>query len=249
MKMECVNSKPLISIITVVYNGDKYLEETIESVKNQTYENIEYIIIDGGSTDNTIDIIKKYQNKIDYWVSEKDEGLYDAFNKGIMLSKGSYVGIISSDDWLHDNAIEKMVSSIKKNKADVYYANLDLIKDDLSVINVTAPESVNGIKKKMTVFHPATLIKKSAYKEFGLYDKSFKIAADYDLLLRYYVNGVKFQRVDFTMASFREGGVSSYFSWNNLMENIRARKNNNCRGVYFKEVVIYVYFRVKRLFK
>ncbi len=86
-----IDSLPLITVITVVYNGEKYLEETIQSVINQTYPNVEYIIIDGGSTDETIDIIKKYEDKIDLWISEKDEGIYDAMNKGIYLATGQWV--------------------------------------------------------------------------------------------------------------------------------------------------------------
>jgi len=91
---------PLITIITVVYNGEKYLEETIKSVINQTYPNVEYIIIDGGSTDGTLDIIKKYEDYIDYWVSEKDKGIYDAMNKGILVSNGKYLLFLNADDFL-----------------------------------------------------------------------------------------------------------------------------------------------------
>ena len=94
-----LENKPLVTIITVVFNGEAYLEETIQSVINQTYDNVEYIIIDGGSTDGTLDIIKKYENQIDYWISEKDHGIYDAFNKGISLAQGTLVGIQNADDY------------------------------------------------------------------------------------------------------------------------------------------------------
>ena len=90
--------KPLISVITVVYNGEKYLEETIQSIINQTYDNVEYIIIDGGSTDGTVDIIKKYEDRIDYWVSEKDKGISDAFNKGVKVAKGDYINFQGDGD-------------------------------------------------------------------------------------------------------------------------------------------------------
>ena len=101
-----VNSKPLFSIITVVYNNEKYLEETIKSVVNQKFQNFEYIIIDGGSSDKTLDIIKRYDSQIDYWISEKDKGIYDAFNKGMSLAKGDFIGIVNSDDTYFDNALE-----------------------------------------------------------------------------------------------------------------------------------------------
>ena len=109
-----INSKPLFSIITVVYNNEKFLEETIQSVLNQKFQNFEYIIIDGGSSDKTLDIIKKYENEIDYWISEKDRGIYDAFNKGMSLAKGDFIGIINSDDTYMNNALEIIAKYVNK---------------------------------------------------------------------------------------------------------------------------------------
>ncbi len=106
---------PLISIITVVYNGEKYLKQAIESVINQTYKNIEYIIIDGGSTDNTLNIIKNYHQNISKWVSEPDNGLYDAMNKGIKLATGELIGMVNSDDWSELTAVEIIVNEYLKN--------------------------------------------------------------------------------------------------------------------------------------
>ena len=107
-------NKPLISIITVVKNNEKYLEQTIKSVLSQEYKNFEYIIIDGGSTDKTISIIKKFSNEIDYWLSENDHGIYDAFNKGMQLAKGDFIGIVNSDDTLERNALSILVKYIYK---------------------------------------------------------------------------------------------------------------------------------------
>ena len=106
------DDKPLISIITVVFNGEKYLEETIQSVINQTYSNVEYIIIDGGSSDGTLDIIKKYEERIDYWVSEKDRGIYDAMNKGIDVASGKWLNFMNGGDEFYDN---KVIENIFKN--------------------------------------------------------------------------------------------------------------------------------------
>ena len=102
---------PLVSIITVVLNGESHLEHTINSVLCQTYENLEYIIIDGGSSDGTQDIIRKYQDKIDYWISESDDGIYDAMNKGILQAKGELIGILNSDDWYELETVELMVNA------------------------------------------------------------------------------------------------------------------------------------------
>ena len=112
------DDKPLVTIVTVVFNGERYLEETIKSVINQSYDNVEYIIIDGGSTDGTLDIIKKYENQIDYWVSEKDAGMYNALNKGFSCAQGDYLGWINSDDTLFPNAL-KDVNSVFNTFSDI----------------------------------------------------------------------------------------------------------------------------------
>ena len=109
-----IQSKPLVTIITVVLNGEDYLEQTIKSVINQTYDNIEYIVIDGGSRDKTKDIIKLYDSVIDYWVSEEDKGISDAFNKGISLATGEIIGILNASDWYENDAVETIVLSLKK---------------------------------------------------------------------------------------------------------------------------------------
>src|SRR5258705_5340519 len=102
---------PLVSIITIVYNGEKYIEDSIRSVINQSYKNIEYIIIDGGSSDNTVSIIKKYEKQIAFWISEKDKGISDAFNKGIAKATGEIIGILNSDDWYERDTVAKAVTN------------------------------------------------------------------------------------------------------------------------------------------
>jgi glycosyltransferase involved in cell wall biosynthesis len=114
-----VSYQPLVSIVTIVYNGEKHLEQTIRSVLNQTYPKIEYIIIDGGSTDRSPDIIRKYNKSLAYWVSEKDNGVSDAFNKGIAKSTGDIIGLINSDDWYEETTVENVVKSIEDH--DVVY--------------------------------------------------------------------------------------------------------------------------------
>ena len=114
--------KPLISIITVVYNGEKHLEETILSVINQTYDNVEFIIIDGSSTDGTIDIIKKYEDKIDYWISEKDSGIFDAMNKGILASKGDYINFMNAGDFFtRINLVSDVVNILNSEEINLLY--------------------------------------------------------------------------------------------------------------------------------
>jgi glycosyltransferase involved in cell wall biosynthesis len=163
---------PLVSIITVVYNGQQYIEDVIKSVLNQSYKNIEYIIIDGGSTDNTLAIIKKYENQISYWISEKDEGISDAFNKGIQRSKGEIIGIINSDDWYEKDAVEKVVAKIKD--ADVVYSDMQLWKNDEKDFIVKGDHQF--LTKEMTVNHPSVFVRKECYTQFGLFDTQYELA-------------------------------------------------------------------------
>ena len=128
-----IEGKPLVTIITIVKNGEKYIENAIKSVINQTYENIEYIIIDGRSTDRTLDIIATYNESIDYWISEKDSGISDAFNKGINLANGELIGIVNSDDWLETNAVETIVNHLDE-KHSIYCGNLKLYDRNLHLI-------------------------------------------------------------------------------------------------------------------
>lgn len=244
---ESCNDKPLISIITVVFNGEKHLRGTIESVIYQNYDNIEYIIIDGGSTDRTIEIIKEFEDKIDYWVSEKDDGLYDAMNKGIKLAKGKIIGIINSDDWYHENVFQKIIENYNES-VNIYYGNLNFFRNSALDLVAVAPDNLEKMNERMIIFHPSTFITSYTYKKYGLYDKTFKISADYELLLRYHIKNLNFKKIDAVISNFRDGGVSSNFSFINLKENIRSRKNNNCKGIIFKEFLIFIYVKVKWLF-
>ena len=117
-------NNPLVSIITVVYNGEKHIEQTINSVLNQTYSNIEYIIIDGDSTDNTLNIIKKYEDKIAHFISEKDSGIYNAMNKGLALTKGEIISILNADDYYFENTLQQVVDIFSTSQSDIVYGNM-----------------------------------------------------------------------------------------------------------------------------
>jgi len=178
---------PLISIITVVYNNKEKIEKTINSVINQNYPNIEYIIIDGNSTDGTVDIIKKYDQVIDFWVSEPDEGISDAFNKGLILALGSYIQILNSGDtFLNEDILKDIIKDFLNKDVVAYQALTDTGKVFPSYrYEVTELNTCDIVKKIQNAqcAHQATFISKVAYLKTGLYN-SYSIRMDFDLFMR-----------------------------------------------------------------
>ena len=202
-----------VSIITVCFNSEKTIERTIKSVFDQTYKNIEYIIIDGASTDKTLEIIDRYRDQFKdrlKVVSEKDDGIYFAMNKGVALSTGTLIGIINSDDWYEVDAVQKMVIAYEadhKNPLAVYYGNTGMIRDDL-LLSVSKSDH-NRLEDDM-ISHPSCFITKEAYDKLGVYNTVYPSVADYDLMLRYKRSGiVDFVHVNEHIANFTLGGMSS----------------------------------------
>jgi glycosyltransferase involved in cell wall biosynthesis len=198
---ESYDNRPLISIITVVYNGEGFLEETIQSVISQTYDNVEYILIDGGSTDETVNIIKKYENRIDYWISEKDDGIYDAMNKGLVLAKGRYVYFMGSDDRLIKNSLTKIFNGI-------------LIKTDKLIALPVAINNVTNLAYPAIEFpvsivhHQGAIFNLLNLKQIGLYSNKYKFHSDFDLMCKY-VSKYGVQYLDNPICIFRKGGAST----------------------------------------
>lgn len=202
-----LDGDPLVSVITIVLNGVKYLENAIRSVLNQTYGNVEYIIIDGGSNDGTLDVIRKYGDQIDYWVSEGDDGIADAFNKGISLCAGEVIGIINADDWYEPDAIEKiMACSIHPA---VYCGNVQYWNEGEKDYVFTT--NIHGLSKEMTLNHPAIFVSASIYQKYGVFDSKYKYAMDYELLLRFYIKGVEFVRINSVLSNMRLAGLSDRY--------------------------------------
>ncbi len=208
----------LVSIITVSLNSEETIEKTITSVINQTYKNIEYIIIDGGSTDGTLDVIHKYKERIKYIVSEKDNGLYNAMNKGIALSSGALIGIINSDDWYEDHTVETVVNSylgtglIKDNT--IYYGFLRLWKKNKKLNEwkeFCVRRRHHDFIPEYVINHPTWFVPKKLYNQYGGFDETFKYSSDYDLMNKFYHKSVNFHPIDSILANFRDGGISSRF--------------------------------------
>ncbi len=202
-----------ISIITVCYNSVGTIEDTIKSVINQDYADLEYIIIDGGSTDGTLGIVGKYKDKIAKVFSEPDKGIYDAMNKGIKLASGDIVGIINSDDFYADNKVLSKVAHSISTGADACYGDLAYVdrRDVSKQVRYWRAGSYNANKlfRGWIMPHPTFFVKKEIYERFGLFNLSFKIAADYELMLRFLLKGISVAYIPETFVCMREGGHSA----------------------------------------
>ena len=231
-----------ISIITVVYNGEKYLIECINSILSQDYKNIEYIVIDGGSTDGTLAIIEDYKSQIQYFISEKDNGMYDALNKGIKVATGDIIGILNSDDMLaSNNVISSIVNEFQKSNVDGVYGNLNYI-DLHSTYRIVRKWVSKQFFKKDILFgwmpaHPTIYLKKELFKNFGYYSLDYGTAGDYELIIRFfYVNKINAKFLDKLFVNMRVGGMSNvsikqrYLA---LLNDYKAVKNNGLPFPFF----------------
>lgn len=204
------SASPVVSIITVCLNSEKHIEQTIESVLGQTYGHIEYIIIDGGSTDGTLDILREYDDRISYWVSEPDEGLYDAMNKGVSLATGELVGIVNSDDWYFPYSVEEAVrASVEDPDVQVFFGDVHIVDLDGALLGVLT-STEEDIEHVYQVHHPTCFVRRAVYEDYK-YRTRFRIAADYDLMLRLHQAGVRFHRIDLPITYCRIGGVSTAY--------------------------------------
>lgn len=204
-----MKSNPKISIITITYNSEKTLEETIKSVISQKYDNLEYLIIDGGSRDKTMDVVEKYRSKIDFVVSEPDNGISDAFNKGIAHATGEIIGIINSDDILLPGALETVANHYSPS-IDVYSGNVLMWNDYSGQTYIRKPDlAFKGFNKRFKACHPARFITREAYMRYGTYSLDFRYCMDVDLLIRFIRCGAKFIHIDKPLTKFRIGATSS----------------------------------------
>jgi glycosyltransferase involved in cell wall biosynthesis len=235
-----------ISIITVSYNSAATIEQTILSVINQSYQNIEYILIDGKSTDNTLKIAEKYKNKISKIVSEPDDGLYDALNKGIEMASGDVIGFLHSDDFYIDNfVIQKYADTFLKKNSDAAYADLYYV--DKNNINKIIRKWKSGEYKPHSFIngwmppHPTFFVKKDVYKKFGKFNLDFKSAADYELMLRF-IQKHKISVAylpEFTV-KMRVGGTSNVSVKNRVNANIEDRKAWEINGLKPRFYTLYL---------
>lgn len=240
-----------ISIVTVSYNSANTIKETIDSVLSQDYPNIEYIIVDGASTDGTQRIVESYGSRISNFVSEKDFGLYDAMNKGISLATGDIVGIINSDDIYSDTSIiSTIVSSFQENKVDVVYGDLIYFKSGAPSIPLRYYKggvfSLKRVQFGLMPPHPTFFIKRSVYQRYGAFDTQYTLSADFDLILRFLgVHKVPFKYIPKVLVKMRTGGKSTSSLKRTFImnkEDLHSCKKNGLKTNVFK-------FYLKYLFK
>ena len=233
------NQNPKISIITITYNSEKTLEETIKSVVTQKYDNLEYIIIDGGSKDKTLAIVDNYKEYISLVVSEPDKGISDAFNKGIKNATGEIIGIINSDDLLLPGALHSLADNYDE-QVDVYRGNTVLWNSQTGSKLSTRPTMEFPITKRVkSVCHQSTFITKKAYIQYGSYDVEFRYMMDADLLHRFYNEGARFKYIDRDLAVFRQGGVTSD-NWKKKLSELKKMILKNGGNP------IYAYYRIAK---
>ena len=211
--------EPFFTIITVVRNGALFIEECIDSVRNQTFSNFEYILIDGGSIDGTIQIIQKNLDVVSTFISETDLGIYDAMNKGIRLARGKYIGIINSDDKYNRWTLEKVFSEIEMLSNEcVAYGAIEFNDSK------NQSQRINHIElSTRMIYHPAVFVSTAVYKRLGLFNLKYKIAADYEFILRCFVGKVEFLPIDCSLAIYRRGGFSNLHQYRSLLETFKIQ--------------------------
>lgn len=246
-----------VSIITVCYNRKETIEQSIKSVLDQDYSDIEYIIVDGNSSDGTQDIIKSYSNKISKYISEPDKGMYDAINKGLDLATGDIVGLMHSDDVFYDKeVISKIVDAFKNNiNSDAVYGNGIYVTNDNEqkiVRNRIGGEyNYKKLKSGWLPLHPTVYIRKSIIDKYGNYDLNFKIASDTEFLLRYlFKYKISVSYLNFYIVKMRMGGLSTNYkrAFEVLKEDYKIYKFHQISGVrvVFQKKVIALMQYIKK---
>jgi len=240
-----VQNYPLITVITVVYNARELLEETILSVLNQTYSNIEYIIVDGGSTDGTLDVIKKYQDKITKYISEPDQGIYDAMNKGIALAKGQWLSFMNAGDrFCSNDVLHKVFENEFSQDISVVYGNTDI---GHKILKYNPKLNLRDMALGMVLCHQSTFYRLNKVIKYNL---KYKICADQDFTMQYFKHGKKSKYLDITVSKYDLDGISSQNLNKILKEKLRINKSYRLSYTpVIKSYVISLLVKLRRYFR
>jgi len=232
-------NRPLVTIITVVLNGEKTIGQTIRSVLEQSYPHIEYLVLDGGSTDQTVDIIRRYEKDGRIrWISEPDEGIADAWNKGIRMASGDIIGLINADDWYEPDAVEKILR-YRNDNPSVLCGNVKLWNSPVKF--KIKKSSLAGIRSRMKIWHPGMFCPRKIYEQIGFYDTSLKILMDYDFVIRCRLQDVPFVMIDLDIANMRFGGISNRLISKSMKEALAIK--NKYFGLKLIHYLEYAFFQ------
>lgn len=238
-------NKPLISVISVVFNGRDYIERTIESIASQKTELVEYIIIDGGSSDGTVDIIFSRGDVIDHYVSEPDKGIYFAMNKGANIARGEYLSFLNASDIYYPKTLDLIVSVIKKKNIDYISAPVDIVNSSEKILSTLHPiknfKYKEGSYMQMPAPHMSVFLKKNIFHELGGYDLSFKLSSDFDLLLRLAKKDIKPFVLKNSVGAFMLGGASG--SYKIHFDNFKVLKKHKLPLIINLSKLLFYLFR------
>lgn len=215
-----------LSIITVVRNGAGSLARAMDSVINQGRQ-VEYLVIDGGSTDGSVEVIRQRQAHLAYWCSEPDHGIADAFNKGLRRATGDVIGILNADDWYEPGVLQKIVHAFSQSTVDVIHGRVCYWRNGVPVW--VADGSHQGLRRSGSVNHPSVFVHRSIYRRWGLFDLGYRYAMDYELMLRWLVHGVRFAYLPVTLANMSLGGISDVQRMRALRE-VRSAQRRHIGG-------------------
>lgn len=247
---QCRNeNEPLVSIITVVYNNSSHIARAVQSVLAQSYRNIEYIVIDGGSVDGTVDIIRQYGNRLSYWHSARDNGISDAFNAGVAVARGHYIGLVNSDDWMSPDQVERGVQALKSSGAPFVFGDLIYHRraDGVPAYRVGGdPSYAKKLWHRMPQFtHPTALVKREVYENHGLFDLSWKIGMDYDWLYRLYRAGVVGVHNPAIVGHMSLGGVSDSQWRKCLTEHLKIGISHGSPAAVLKALYLFRFAKTR----
>jgi glycosyltransferase involved in cell wall biosynthesis len=223
--------QPVISIITISLNAEKYIEQTIQSVLSQTYKYIEYIVVDGGSTDHTVEIVNKYKHQINHFISENDDGIADAMNKGVALATGDYVVFLNADYYFkNEHSLKRALKYLEKT-TDIIACSIQFGEQP----RISKPRGFNFWTNFKGLPHQGTICRTSLIKKFDGFDKRFHICMDYDFFLRVYRNGARLMKVPVILTVMRDTGISSRPDWKSLRDRFdeeRKIHEKNCDSLF-----------------